>query len=283
MKKSVIIMPLLFIAVIGTIYSGYRYSKEKNSNLDVNQSAISSNDKSLQGDGANGTEKQENISENISTKERLKNYEASSEDLSLIEYLDYISLKNGQVTLAYYGDINTDEEWLKEITEEMDKVISGDFNSIDHSYPGYDSYQLYIEQTAQEVTGDNPDVIIYALPAVPDRIRDIGLTETEEYMGYVLDELVEEDTKVALLQNYPLPGEEDSVNSRALTYKDYLERMKSKSNEYDSLTIIPLHSEFESDIADESIENYFESETELNQAGKQKVISILDKLFKQKM
>lgn len=283
MKKSVMMIPLLSIAVIVTILFGRRYAAAQSEDMDVNQVSVSENDSEAENDGGNAdNQKEEKVVED-SSKGSLENYEANSENLSFYEYLDYISLKNEQVTLAYYGDINTDETWVSEVNKAMSDSVSGKFRVIDHSYPSYDTYELYIEQTAQAVIDEKPDVILYALPALPDKMRDMGLTETEEFMGYVLDRLSTlEDTKVVLLEPYPIPGQISQLNSRSLDYKSYLTRMQTVSDEY-GLTRIPLHSKFTDAASEESLESYYEESDELNEAGTQQVITLLDALFSEEM
>lgn len=282
MKKSVMMIPLLSIAVIGTVFFGRRYSAAQTEDMDASQVSVTKTDNETDERTADAnTEKGSSLED--ASKRSLEDYEANSENLSFYDYLDYISLKNDHVNLAYYGDIDTDEAWVSEVTETLTNAVNGEFTLSDHSYPGYDSYELYIEQTAQAVIDEQPDVIVYALPALPDKSRDIGLAETEEYMGYVLDRLQTlEDAKVVLLEPYPIPGEIGQLNSRSLDYRSYLNRMVSVSEEY-GMTLIPLHARFTAETPEGSLASYFDEADELNDTGTQQVLNVLDSLFSEDM
>lgn len=283
MKKSVMMIPILSIAVIVTIFFGRRYSIAQSEDMDENQVTFSESDSGDVESTENMNDDVENTSSEGDATRSLEYYESNSESLSFYEYLDFISLKNGNVTMAYYGDIDTNASWVSEITQTMSNSVSGEFINADHSYPGYDSYELYIEQTSQAVIDEDPDVIIYALPALPDKIRDIGLAETEEYMGYILDSLLTlEDTKIYLLEPYPYPVEFNQLNSRSLDYRSYMNRMAAVSEDY-GLTLIPLHATFMSETLDGSLENFFDETDELNATGVQQVTTLLDALFSEEI
>ncbi|SFC72487.1 hypothetical protein SAMN04488102_12210 [Alkalibacterium subtropicum] len=284
MKKSIMMMPLLFTAVLGTVFFGRRYALAQSEELAEKQVTVSQHDDETEENTAGMAPADgENISAENNPNELLTHYETNSANLSLYEYLDFMSLKNGKVTLAYYGDIDTEEAWINEVTDRIQDSVSGTVSVIDHSYPGYDSYELYIEQTPQAVLDEAPDVILYALPALPDQQRDMGLTETEEFMGYVLDRLLTlEDMKLFMLEPYPVPEQISQLNSRSLDYRSYLGRMQTVSEAY-GVPLIPLHAEFTAKSTEGSLDYYFDESAELNEAGNQQVISLLDKLFSEEM
>lgn len=279
MKKSVIIIPLLLIATIVTIITGQRYSAKQREEMDESQftseEVVESPIDKDEDSGDSDDEKDENAEKN------LEYYEENSTALSLYEYLDFLSLKNEEVSIAYYGDIDLEEEWINEINTELSNAVSGEIAILNHTYPGSDSYDLYIQQTAQAVITDDPDVIIYGMSALPDKIRDMGLTETDEFMGYILDSLLSlEDSKVLLLEPYPVPGEMNQLNSRSLDYRSYLNRMQTISADHD-LTVLSLHEKFLDQITEESIASYFNEDDTLNEEGTSQVVSIMDLLFKE--
>ena len=275
-------IPLLSIAVIGTVCFGRRDSAAQTEGMDADQVAVSKADDTAEESTVAVDNEGEEASES-SVNRSLDYYESNAENLSFYEYLDYVSLKKDSVNLALYGDIDTDAAWVNDITESMSGSVSGDFMLTDHSYPGYDSYELYIEQTAQAVREEKPDVLIYALPAVPDKIRDIGLQETEEFMGYVLDRLnTLEDTKIVLLEPYPVPGEIGQLNSRSLDYRSYLNRMREVSDEY-GMTLIPLHAALTDDSSGDSLADYYDEAGEMNETGTQQVVTVLDALLTEEM
>ncbi|MFO8069573.1 MAG: hypothetical protein R6U02_06325 [Alkalibacterium sp.] len=275
MKKNVIIIPLLLIATIVTIVFGQRYSAKQREGMDEDQVVFAEDhdvidEETLETDTA-------------PSHNTLEYYEENSESLSLYEFLDFMSLKNGEVSLAYYGDINSEEEWVKELNTVITDSVSGDFNIMNHTYPDFDSYELYIQQTTQPLLKDSPDVIIYGMPAIPDKIRDIGLAETEEFMNYVLDGLLtQEKTELLLLEPYPVPKEINQVNSRSLDYQSYLGRMQTVAEKKD-LTVLPLHSKFTDKASEKSLAAYFDDNDDLNEEGTRQVVSILDNLFKEEL
>lgn len=280
MKKSVLTIPLLLIATLVTIVFGQRYSAKQREEMDDDQVTVS--------ETAGKSEETFGVTETIESEDdqpvnTLESYEQKNGELTLYEYMDYMSLKNEEVSVTYYGDIDMDEAWMTELNSKIDDKVSGELRVLDHTYPDADSYELYIQQTAQFVTNDEPDVIIYGLPALPDKIRDMGLSETEEFMGYVLNSLQRlEDTKLFLLEPYPIPSEFNQVNSRSLDYRSYLGRMQTVSENFD-LGLLTLHSIFTEESSADSIDVYFDEQDDLNADGTRHVVTILDELFNEEL
>ncbi|MER2063446.1 MAG: hypothetical protein ABS873_02240, partial [Alkalibacterium sp.] len=125
MKKSVMMIPLLSIAVIGTIFMGRRYSIAQTENMDVSQkqATVSENDSDAAENTSDDSTKQETASSEETSDPSLEYFEENSDKLSLYEYLDYISLKNDRVDLAVYGDIDINEPWVSEMTEAMTEAV----------------------------------------------------------------------------------------------------------------------------------------------------------------
>ncbi|MDZ7835456.1 MAG: hypothetical protein U5K84_09205 [Alkalibacterium sp.] len=281
MKKSVIMIPVLVFAAVSTIVYGQRYSAKQREEMDSYQLSVSDSEN----DKTEVTEDDYLIdaSEETDPQKKLAYYESNQESLSLYEYLDYISMKKETVSLAYYGDITMQEDWVAYLNNTIDESVSGDLAVIDQTYSDYDSYELYIQQTTQSLTSEAPDLILFGLPAHPDQRRDMGLEETEEFMGYVLDRLASsEDTKLIMLEPYPIINEINQINSRSLDYRSYLRRMQSVGEDYD-LTVLPLHSVFEEQALDDSLTDYYKEDGELNDKGSDHVFSILDDLFSEEL
>ena len=277
MKKSVIMIPVLIIAAVSTIVYGQRYSAKQREEMDSYELSVSDSE----GEKTEATEDNYLIEafEETDPQEKLAYYERNEESLSLYEYLDYISLKKDTVSLAYYGNITMQEAWISDLNNTIDETVDGDLAVIDQAYPDYDSYELYIQQTAQSLMNEAPDLIVFGLPAQLDKQRDMGLEETEEFMGYVLDRLVSlEDTKLIILEPYPMINEINQTNSRSLDYRNYLSRMQSVGEDYD-LTVLPLHSAFEEQALNDSLADYYKEEGGLNDKGSDHVFTILDDLF----
>ncbi|WP_368644785.1 hypothetical protein AB4027_06780 [Alkalibacterium putridalgicola] len=284
MKKSVMMMPLLFTAVLGTIFFGRRYSAGQSEEMAEEQMTVSQREDETEKLAVEQVpDNGDKLPAGSSPAELLEYYEANSEILSLYQYLDYVSLKKENVTLAYYGEIDTNNTWVSKVTEKMQDSVSGEFTMIDLSFPGYDSYELYIEQTAQTVADEDPDVVIYGLPALSDQMRDMGLEETEEFMSYVLDRLLMiEDAKLITLEPFPVPGQMSQLNSRSLDYRNYISRMQKVSEEY-NLPLIPLHADFTAEVPEDQLDDYYDETNELNETGNEQVFSLLDDWFSEEM
>ena len=284
MKKSVIMIPLLLSATAGTIFFGQRYSASQREEMGLDQATAVEETEDLEDlNEANETTDAEPAKTPSGSQKTLDEYEASSDSLSLYEHLDYLSLKNDEVSLAYYGDIDVQESWVNDLNTALENAVSGEYTMIDHSHSGLDTYDLYIQQTAQPVISEDPDVIVYKLPALPDKLRDMGLNETEEFMRYLLNSIVTlEDTKVLLLEPYPVPNEISQLNSRSLDYRCYLQRMQSVAEAYD-VTLIPMHSAFIDEASDNSLDAYFDDNDALNEEGNLLVVSILDAFFNEEL
>jgi len=280
-KKSAITIPLLLVATLSTIVFGRRYAAERQEGMDDNQLVSGSE---LQEDSQLSKDTSENPTgsdgDMETNEELLEDYEGREDTLSIYERLDYLSLLKNQVTLAFYGDIDLEEDWAVTLTDRLTTQTSNDLVVLDYTFPNYDTYQLYIEQTVEGLTSDNPDIIIYGLPALPDKVRDIGLSETEEFMTTLLTSLtVAEETELYLLEPYPIINEINQLNSRSLDYRSYLNRMRDVAEERD-IPILPLHSGFiESSNAEDLAPFYEEGTNELNDAGTELVNTVLEELF----
>jgi len=280
-KKSAITIPLLLVATLSTIVFGRRYAAERQEGMDDNQLVSGSE---LQEDSQLSKDTSENPTgsdgDMETNEELLEDYEGREDTLSIYERLDYLSLLKNQVTLAFYGDIDLEEDWAVTLTDRLTTQTSNDLVVLDYTFPNYDTYQLYIEQTVEGLTSDNPDIIIYGLPALPDKVRDIGLSETEEFMTTLLTSLtVAEETELYLLEPYPIINEINQLNSRSLDYRSYLNRMRDVAEERD-IPILPLHSGFiESSNAEDLAPFYEEGTNELNDAGTERVNTVLEELF----
>lgn len=275
-----ITIPLLLIATILTIFFGRRYAAHQQEEMDNNQLLIveEATDDETEADQSS----QDNETETDSLSHSIEEYESRIDSLSLYETLDYLSLTNEDVTVAYYGDIDAEAEWVSLVNNYLNTAVSGNLTISDFTYPQEDTYELYIQQTTQSLTSENPDVIFYGLPALPDKIRDIGLAETEQYMTALVSQLNDLDTtELILIEPYPIVNEINQLNSRSLDYRSYLGRMQQVASEL-AVPIIPLHDEFTSRTEESGLEAFYtEDNTQLNQEGVELVVTILDEWFQQ--
>lgn len=276
-----ITIPLLLIATILTIFFGRRYATHQQEEMDNNQLLIveEATDDEAETDQPS---QQDNETETDALSHSIEEYESRLDSLSLYERLDYLSLTNEEVSVAYYGDIDAEAEWVSLVNNYLNTAVSGNLTISNFTYPQEDTYELYIQQTTQSLTSENPDIIFYGLPALPDKIRDIGLAETEQYMTALVSQINESDTtELILIEPYPIVNEINQLNSRSLDYRSYLGRMQQVASEL-ALPIIPLHEEFTSRTEESGLEAfYIEDNTQLNQEGVELVVSILDEWFQQ--
>ena len=206
----------------------------------------------------------------ISVDEQLKFYKENINSLTAIEKIDYQSLLKSPAVLTYYGDIDSSSDWyaimnnyIAEHTDELEVQ-----NAV---YPESDTYELYIEQTTTNVVAMEPDIIVYRMPALADKVRDIGLSETNDYLSSILTTLMDSlpDTEIILVEPEPVLSEMENLNSRSLDYRSYMNEMKEVANDME-IQVISTHEQF-INIAEEEgfelAELYKEDETSLNENG----------------
>src|SRR5699024_6118916 len=116
-KKSSLTIPLLLVATVLTIVFGRRYAAERQEGMDENQLVA--------GEWSNEDDPSDDVSNNPSgatdnqetSEGQLEDYESRLDTLSIYERLDYLSLLNNQATLAFYGDIDLEEEWAVNLSD----------------------------------------------------------------------------------------------------------------------------------------------------------------------
>lgn len=273
MKKSILTIPFLLIATVVTIFLGRQYAASQQDQMTSMQL---------------GTDELKVKDEEVIDEEELQNssnleaYE-SRDDLSLYEQLDYLSLTRDDASVAFYGDINIEEAWAQNLIRAIEENTEGPLEVADFSHPDLDSYELMIRRTGDQVNDFKPDVLLYGLPALPDKIRDIGLADTDTYMSNVLNQLAaNEDMEVILIEPYVHKHEIGQLNSRSLDYRSYLNTMRDLSEER-GLTLLPLHTDFSEQAETNGLSHYYvEAENELNEAGNELVTELLDGYFSHK-
>lgn len=280
MKKSIITIPLLLVATILTIFFGRRYATHQQEEMDENQ--LLAVEEAVSEEKAE-PKPEENDNSQDQTEQTVEEYESRLDTLSLYEKIDYLSLINDEVRVAYFGDINIEEDWYSLINDYLDIATSGNLVVSDHTQPETDTYDLYIEQAVQAIVEESPDVVFYGLPALPDKTRDIGLADTEEYMTRIVNSLNElEDTELVLLEPYPIVDEIGVFNSRSLDYRSYLGRMQQVAEE-EGLSIIHLHETFTERAEESSLDAFYDENRSINQDGTELVVTILDEWFQEEL
>ncbi|MCD8506265.1 MAG: hypothetical protein LRY37_04135 [Alkalibacterium thalassium] len=249
MKKSIISIPILLVACVLTIFFGQRYAANQREEMTEEQG------ETIQDEPVDGED--EPAEEPVEPSANLEDYEGRLDTLSHVDRIDYLSLINDEVSVAFFGDIDLNAEWMRTVTEAIESAATNGADILDFTEAGLDSYELYIRQTAQPLVQESPDIILFGLPALPDKIRDIGLDETEQYMTSILNSFSAlEESELILLEPYPVVQEIDQLNSRSLDYRSYLNRMRELA-QVRNLPVISLHSEFTERAQENGLESYY--------------------------
>lgn len=271
MKKSMLTIPILLIACILTIFFGMRYAASQREEMSEEQAVSDDNGVTLD------EEESEDTAQPVETTDNLEEYESRVETLSHYERIDYLSMINEEVSVAFYGDIDLTEEWVESITSNIENHTTYTAELLDFTHPDMDSYELYIQQTVQAVIDESPDIVFYGMSPLPDKTRDIGLAETETYMTSIISSLSNlEETELIFIEPYPVIQEIDQLNSRSLDYRSYLNRMR-QIVENNNLPMITLHSSFTEQAEENGLESYYsDSDYSLNTEGQQLAVEIVD-------
>lgn len=275
-------MIFLAVASILIIFFGRRYSSSQEDQMLENSLYVqngleedeTSNEESPEENNGNNEETSEE-----SGRDALARYEADLESLSFVETLHYLVLSNGNATLAYYGDVDSNTPRYSEMNAFIHSQTDNGVTVEDTSYEGLDTYELFIQQTTPSVIEVSPDVVVYGMPALPDKIRDIGLSDTEQYLTNILNTLVQSlpDTQIVLVEPHPLPSEIDNLNSRSLDYRSYMSTMNNVANEFD-LPVLNVHGQFLAAAEESGIELetlFGEDQLTLNDNGVELYIQVV--------
>lgn len=272
MKKSMLTIPLLLTASVVTIFFGRQYAASQQDEMTAME--LGPEEEVIEEENSTQDEAPQ-------TESLLEDYQ-SRENLSLYEQLDFLSLTKNDASIGFYGDINMEAGWVQNLVQAIEENTEGPMEVGDLTHPDLDSYELMIRQTSQDVNEFQPDILVYGLPALPDKVRDIGLADTDEYMSSVLNQLsANEDMDLVLVEPYVMPHEINQLNSRSLDYRSYLNIMRDIAEER-NLTLLPLHTDFNEQAESNGLSNYFtETDNELNEAGNELVTAIVDGYFSQ--
>lgn len=270
MKKKAFITVLLAIVSILVIYFGRQYAnKQEEEMLQESLDPESTVDAISQENSESAYN--ESTGENLSKEDQLSAYEESLGSLNLIELIDYQILSTDNSTLTYYGDINTGSNWYTSMNDFLDENILQELTVEEITYPETDTYELYIQQTFGNVIATEPSIVLYRMPAVPDKTRDIGISETNQYLTSIFNNLVNElpDTQIILMEPAPVLSEIDNLNSRSLDYQNYMNEMITVAEEF-GFPILSTHERFLIIADEEGIElsTLFNADgSELNEEG----------------
>lgn len=232
--KGRLSVALLLIITLVIIYLGYAYSNQKQEQL-TSTAASSENSPT----NAEGT-----VSENDEVAD-IATYEENRENLSVLDYMKYIELLNGEAGIAFYGQFAEEETWIEEMTGSIQDTLSNELTVSNLTSSNTDAYDLYITTSAQNLAETNPDIVFYMLPAEGDYTRDISLEDSADYVSRNIDQIKEvlPEALIVMLTSTPNDIQSEDYNSRMLSYVQYMDRGVEVANEK-SMPVLDLHAQF---------------------------------------
>ncbi|WP_080146406.1 SGNH/GDSL hydrolase family protein [Marinilactibacillus piezotolerans] len=271
MKKNIIGTIFLAIMAVLVIFFGRQYAARQEEDMLQDSLSAAETGNTSGTDSSTGSQPEKENSADVSSEELITRYEENSGLLSILEEIDYQSLTNDPAMLVYYGDADLSEAQYANMNTFITERINGAVEVEDLTYLDEDTYELYIQETVDSVVASEADVVIYSMPALPDKIRDIGTAETNQYLTSILTALTEElpESEIILKEPTPVLGEMDNLNSRSLDYLNYMEEMNVVAETF-GLSVLSTHERFLSLAEAEGIElsTLFDSEgIELNENG----------------
>lgn len=236
-KKSGWKILLLALIAAGVIVAGVWHSKKLQEQLEEKSLVHASDGKQNESSASNGS----SASSSLSKEEKLTEYKKRLDSLSVLEYLDYRQLDQGTTKIAFFGDLSESDGWVRETVRKLNQSLEEESEVVFGSYPKTDTYELYIQQTTASLSDDQPDVVFFRPSPNADRVRDIGLAETEEYLQALLSSLeaINTDGKVILVESLSSPASLDVRNSRSLSSDNYATRMKTIAEEA-GVMVLPI-------------------------------------------
>lgn len=232
--KGRLSVALLLIITLVVIYLGYSYANQK-------QERLTSTAETAESNLANA---EESTTENEEVMD-ISTFEEKREDLSVLEYIKYIELLNGEAKVAFYGQLSEEETWTEEVVASIQDSLSTELTVSNLMSGNTDAYDLYITNSAQNLAETNADVVFYMLPAEGDYIRDISLEDSADYVSRNIDQIQEVLPEALIIVMTPSPNETQSedYNTRMLSYVQYMESGIEAANEK-ALPIMDLHTQF---------------------------------------
>lgn len=193
--------------------------------------------------------------------------------LSLEQFLHYKAESDGEARLAVYGDVSMSEPGLSQWTDELKDSLGDQLSIEDATFPEYDTYELYIMETAASLAETASDAILFFLPAHPDKERDMGLDESKGYFQSILQSIqqLSPESLLILVEPHPMEGEALVWNSRSLDYTHYLAAMQEAIEE-EGLPVFAIHDSFNQEVEETSrstTEFLSENGIDLNEEGEE--------------
>lgn len=211
-KKSGFAVFLLVVLAVGVVFFGMNYSKKQQQELVT---------------VAEKTDQKDEVVTQEDASQQIASYEESREELSVIDYLKYVSLLKEEVSISFYGDIAQEEPWISAAEQYINEQTGSTAKVNRLAYPDYNSYQLISENKATELAETNPDVVFFQLTPYADQELDISLADSSDYlaMNYAAIKDVLPEALVVFVAPNPSSSEVGNNNSRTLDYTSYLKEM----------------------------------------------------------
>ncbi|SFJ84984.1 hypothetical protein SAMN04488569_100185 [Marinilactibacillus piezotolerans] len=269
MKKNIFITIVLMTMSLLVIVFGRGYASDQEEKM-LRESQNGNSRGDLASQKVIADKNVSSDTDTLSSEEQLEIYEEQIESLSAIERIDYQTLVHKPAVLTYYGDADSSSDWYAALNNYINEN-TGELTVENITYPEYDTYELYIEQTTSNVLAVKPDIILFRMPALADKARDIGLSETNDYLSNILTTLTDDlpDSEIILVEPEPEISEINNLNSRSLDYRDYMNEMEEVASEL-GIQVIAIHEQFITIAEEEGYELtalYTEDEFDLNEEG----------------
>ena len=238
-KKGILFVILLFFLTVAVVYLGYSYSDKQQEEL-IHATSTAAD-----------TEVIENNDETTETTDPTV-YEENRDELSVLNYLKYISTKKDATGVAFYGQLSEAETWTEDVVKAIETELSTEVIAASFGETETDSYELYINNTAQELVETNADVVFFMVPALGDQVRDISLVDAKDYLKRNVTQIQEvlPDALVVLVS--PSPTTNDSVNSRMLDYTQYINSELEVAEEND-WPLVDIHTVYTEKLTVENL------------------------------
>lgn len=211
-KKSGLAVFLLVVLAVAVVFFGMNYSKKQQQELVTI---------------AEKTDQKDEVATQEDTSQQIASYEESRKELSVLDYLKYLSLLKEEVAISFYGDLAQEEPWISVTEKYINEQTGSKIKSNRLAYPDYNSYQLISEIKGKELAATNPDVVFFQLTPYADQKLDIGLADSSDYLTMNYDEIknVLPEALIVFVAPNPSSSEKGNNNSRTLDYTSYLKEM----------------------------------------------------------
>ncbi|WP_208559636.1 SGNH/GDSL hydrolase family protein [Marinilactibacillus kalidii] len=283
MKKNIFLTIILGVASILIIFFGRQHAATQEEEMLQNSLSAESSNESLETEDTEVAEEQDD-EDSLSAEEKIAAYEADIDSLTPLQRIDYETLVNDPVNLAYYGPIDTSLEWYNQMNTLIQNNVSGTVEIEEYTYPETGTYNLYIQRYVDNVIASEADVVIYRMPAFEDHDRDVALSETNQFLTSMLNTLTEglPDADIFLMETEPNLFEMTNNNSRSLDYRNYMNEMNTVADEF-GLQVIDIHNQFTTIAEEDEVELaslFNEDQTVLNEEGNALLERAIDRAMK---